>query len=110
MKFGGYITYGWGSSEDYVDDDEDCFAFSISLRRIYYPREGKFKYYFSKDYGPSFAVFGLENNLFEKSSLNIHTKEEANAFFTGFTSDYEINGGEKVFQVEELEVFQIISQ
>ena len=110
LKFGGYITYGWGSSEDYVDDDEDCFAFSISLRRIYYPREGKFKYYFSKDYGPSFAVFGLENNLFEKSSLNIHTKEEANAFFTGFTSDYEINGGEKVFQVEELEVFQIISQ
>ena len=110
LKFGGYITYGWGSSEDYVDDDEDCFSFSISLRAIYYPRERKFKYYFSKDYGPSFSVFGLENNLFEKSSLNIDIKEEANSFFIGFTSDYEINGGEKEFQVEELEVFQIISQ
>ena len=110
IKFGGYITNGWGSSEDYIDDDEDCFTFSISLRKIYYPKEGKFKYFFSRDYGPSFSVFGLEGNLFEKSSLNIHTKEDANAFFTGFTSDYEINGGEKEFQVKELEVFQIISQ
>ena len=110
LKFGGYITNGWGSSEDYVDDDEDCFAFSISLRKIYYPKEGKFKYFFGKDYGPDFALFGLENNLFEKSSLNIHTKEDANVFFTSFTSDYEINGGEKEFQVEELEVFQVLTQ
>ena len=81
----------------------------LFLLEKYYPKEGKFKYFFSKDYGPSFSVFGLEGNLFEKSSLNIHKKEDANAFFTGFTSDYEINGGEKEFKVEELEVFQIIS-
>jgi hypothetical protein len=39
--------------------------------------------------------------------LNIKTKESANSCFSGFTSDYELTGGEKEFQVKELEVFQI---
>ena len=110
MKFGGYITKEWGSTEVHVDDDENCFVFSISLRKIYYPEERKYQYFFSKDYGPCFAVFGLEDNLFKKISFDIHTKEYDNTFFSGFTSDYEINGGEKEFQVEELEVFQVLTQ
>ena len=110
MKFGGYITKEWGSTEVHVDDDENCFVFSISLRKIYYPEERKYQYFFSKDNGPCFAVFGFEDNLFKKISFDIHTKEYDNTFFSGFTSDYEINGGEKELQVEELEVFQRISQ
>ena len=35
-------------------------------------------------------------------------KDEANECFTYFEKDYEINGGEKEFQTEELEVFKII--
>ena len=108
FKFGGYINYKWTSSEKWICDDEECFVFSISLRKIYYPIEGKIKYYFNKDYGPNFSVFGIEKNLFEKSSLNIHTAKDANCFFSGFTVDYELTGGKKEFQVEELEVFRII--
>ena len=108
FKFGGYINYKWTSNEQWICDDEECFVFSISLRKIYFPIKGKIKYYFNKDYGPNFSVFGIEKNLIEKSSLNIHTAKDANCFFSGFTVDYELTGGKKEFQVEELEVFRII--
>ena len=64
--------------------------------------------FFNSGYGPNFSEFGLNNNLFEKSSLNLQLKDSANEYFTLFTSDYEINGGKKEFQAEELEVFRII--
>ena len=109
MKFGGYISYFWSSDDQWVSDDEECFVFSISLKKIYYPVKGNIKYYFYKDYGPNFSVFGIENNLFEKTSINTQTAKHANCFFSGFTTDYELNGGEKEFQVKELEIFEIIS-
>ena len=40
--------------------------------------------------------------------MNIKKKDIANKYFTYFDKDYEINGGEKEFQTEELEVFKII--
>jgi len=108
MKLGGYIDKKWDSSSEWIYDDENCFVFSLSLMKNYNPIKGKLKYYFNSRYGPNFAVFGLENNLFEKSSLNTQTKEQANCnYFSGFTSDYELTGGEIAFQVKELEVFQI---
>ena len=109
MKFGGYISYFWSSDDQWVSDDEECFVFSISLKKIYYPVKGNIKYYFYKDYGPNFSVFGIENNLFEKTSINTQTAKHANCFFSGFTTDYELSGGEKEFQVKELEIFEIIS-
>ena len=108
FKFGGYINYKWTSKEQWICDDEECFVFSVNLRKIYYPIKGKIKYYFNKDYGPNFSVFGIEKKLNEKSSLNIHIAKDANCFFSGFTVDYELTGGKKEFQVEELEVFRII--
>ena len=38
----------------------------------------------------------------------LRKKDKANKYFTYFDKDYEINGGEKEFQTEELEVFRII--
>lgn len=107
--FGGYINNKWNSNDEWIQNDEKCFLFSISLMKIYYPKKGKIKYYFNKGYGPTFSEFGLENNLFEKSALNIHTKNDSNCFFSGFIYDYEITGCQKDFQAEEIEVFQVIS-
>jgi hypothetical protein len=107
LKFGGYIDKKWDSSGGWINDDENCFIFSLSLMKIYNPIKGKMKYFFSSLFGPNFSVFGLWDNLFTKSSLNLKTKENANSYFSGFTSDYELTGGEKEFQVKELEVFQI---
>ena len=108
LKFGGYIERKWNSSDGQIDDDENCFIFSLDLHKIYNPVKGKMKYYFDKTCGPNFAEFGLKDDLFNKSSLNIEKKELANKDFTYFEKDYEINGGEPEFQAEELEVFKII--
>ena len=70
--------------------------------------KGKEKYCFDKTCGPNFAEFGLVYDLFNKTSHNISKKHDANKYFTYFEKDYEINGGEKEFQAEELEVFKII--
>ena len=108
LKFGGYIENIWKSNGGWIEDDENCFIFSLDLQKIYNPIKGKRKYYFNVSHGPNFSEFGLENYLFNKSSLNIQKKESANQYFTSFDKDYEINGGELEFQTEELEVFKII--
>ena len=107
LKFGGYIEKKWDSNSGWINDDENCFIFSIDLKKIYNPVKGEDKYYFIKTCGPNFSEFGLYN-LFKKSSLNLYTKETANKYFKYFDRDYEINGGEKEFQAEEVEVFKII--
>ena len=107
LKFGGYIDKKWDSSGGWIRDDENCFIFSLSLMKIYNSIKGKDKYQFNSTCGPNFSVFGLQYNLFNKSSLNIQTKESANSYFSGFTNDYELTEGENEFQVKELEVFQI---
>ena len=109
LKFGGYIERKWNDKDNWIKDDENCFIFSLDLRKIYNPIKGKDKYYLGKCYGPDFSEFGLFLNLFDKSSTNLLTRDSANKYFTMFNSDYEINGGEKEFQAEEIEVFQIIS-
>jgi len=107
LKFGGYIDKKWDSSSGWIKDDENCFAFSLSLMKNYNPIKNKNKYFFRSNFGPNFSIFGLRNNLFEKSSLNIRTMKDAHYRFSGFESDYELTGGEDAFQVKELEVFQI---
>jgi len=108
LKFGGYIEKEWKSNGDWIRDDENCFIFSLNLQKIYNPVKGEMKYLFDKTCGPNFVEFGLEYDLFNKSKLNILKKERANLYFTYFNSDYEINGGEREFQTEEIEVFKII--
>ena len=108
LKFGGYIEKKWDSNSGWINDDENCFIFSIVLKKIYNPIKGEDKYSFNKTCGPNFSEFGLRFDLFKKSDLNIQKKEQANKYFNYFDKDYEINGGEKGFQAEEVEVFKII--
>ena len=103
-KFGGYITYKWDSSSLWINDDEICFIFSLDLKKCYEPIKYRDKYQFIGKCGPNFTEFGLKNNLFGESSLNIHRLSEVSCF-SGFTKDYEINGGNNSFTIEDLEVF-----
>ena len=107
LKFGGYIDKKWNNNGVWIKDDENCFIFSLDFKKIYNPIKGKIEYFFGRSHGPNFSEFGLEKNLFAKSSLNIQIKEDANKYFNYFNSDYEINGGENEFQAEEIEVFKI---
>ena len=110
LKFGGYITYKYNSKKGWISDDEDCFIFSVNLMKIYNAINGNRKYLFSQSSGPIFTEFGIKDNLFAKSSLNIQTKVNANKYFHKFENDYEINGGENEFQAQEVELFKIITE
>ena len=66
--------------------------------------------YFRANHGPTFSVFGIKNNLFDSSKLNLKTKDKANERFTEFNEDYELTGGENEFQAKEIEVFKIETQ
>ena len=113
-KFGGYIDKAWSCNGGWIKNDENCFIFSIDLMKIYNPLKGMDKYYCNKSYGPNFSEFGLYNHIVGKNSfvlsVNVKEKDEANKYFSGFNSDYEINGGESKFQLDELEVYQVIFQ
>ena len=107
LKFGGYIDKKWDDNSGWICDDENCFIFSISLKKIYNPIKGERKYFFNSKHGPTFSVFGIKNNLFSKTSLNIKIKDKANERFSGFTEDYELTGGDYEFIAKEIEIFQI---
>ena len=109
-KFGGYIDKKWDSNSEWVKDDENCFVFSLNLNKIYNPVKDARKYYFRANHGPTFSVFGLKNNLFDSSKLNLKTKDKANERFTEFNEDYELTGGENEFKAKEIEVFKIETQ
>ena len=76
--------------------------------KIYNPVYGKEKYFCGGIYGPTFSGFYLYNNLFSESGNIVSNKKEANEYFSGFSSEYELNGGERNFITQELEVFQIV--
>lgn len=107
-KFGGYADKNWNKEGGWIYNDENAFVFSLDHMKIYNPVEGKEKYYFGIDYGPVFCSFWPKKDMFATSGNNVLTRDEANKNFSGFTSDYELNGGEKDFITQELEVFQII--
>ena len=108
-KFGGYAEKPWRSDCDkWVTDDENSFVFSLNHMKIYDAVSGKEKYYWGKNFGPIFYSFWPCENMFAKSGNNVLDKSEANKNYFGFTSDYELNGGELDFISQELEVFQII--
>lgn len=114
LKFGGYIDKAWSSNGGWIKNDELCFIFSVDLMKIYNPVKGMDKYYFHKNYGPNFSEFGLYNHIVGKNSfilsVNLKNKDDANKYFSGFNKDFELNGGENKFQIQELEVYQVIFQ
>ena len=87
--------------------DEKAFGFSINLKKIY--KNGKpneFAIFCNNNYGPVF-----KNNYFKifneclKSGGICGNMEESN--YIGQEKDYEFNGEEEKFDVEDIEVFQI---
>ncbi len=107
-KFGGYAEKPWNKSGGWIIDDENAFVFSLDHMKIYNAVKGSYKYYFGESYGPSFYSFWPRNDMFATSGNYVLKKDEANKYFFGFNSDYELNGGENEFVSIELEVFQIV--
>ena len=115
--FGGFTYKGWKHMfKDIKKDDpengtelkdEKAFTFSINEKKIY--KNGKINenaIYCNNKYGPVF-----KNNFFKiydeclKNGGICGKIEESN--FEGQEKEYDFNGGEEKFEVEEMEVFQI---
>ena len=115
--FGGVTTKSWKHllKDTKKDDpeygteikDEKAFGFSINLKKIY--KNGKpneFIIFCNNNYGPVFK--NIYFKIFDECLKNggiCGKMEESN--FIGQEKDYEINGDEEKFEVEDIEVFQI---
>ena len=115
--FGGFTIKNWKhyfkdikkDDPDYGTEikDEKAFGFSINKKKIYENGKPSENIIFcNKNFGPCFKNYFFK--IFDESLKNggICGKiEESN--FIGIEKQYEFNGGEEKFEVEEIEVFQI---
>lgn len=119
VKFGGFTNCNWGvpeNAEDKKNDvqgvqksDPDSFCFSLTSKKIYLHNIEKDGAIFcSNKYGPTFSdnIFAVNNKMLSKGG---YCTKKDKSFFVGQKKDYEISGGEKTFQIKELEIFEIIA-
>ena len=103
-RFGGYTSCSW--SGDGIDKkDENAFVFSLDKMKIYDNIPGEDAIGCYPKFGPIFMgcqiriyddAFSKGGTTFEKG-LNFNTEE-----------DYELNEGERIFKVKEIEVYEVI--
>ena len=108
--FGGFASKTWNSMEIGRKKDDKSFIFSINKQKIYNPKiddleRQRYHLFCSDNDGPCFYAFSI-NNLFFKNGGYCDEIEKCNYNF--FENEYEINNGEKKFQVKQLEIYEII--
>ena len=115
--FGGFSNKGWKhlfkdmrkDDPEYATEykDEKAFCFSYNLKKIYKngkPNENVI--YCNNNYGAVFSTFfKIFDDCFKKGGI-CGTIE--NCSFFGQEKNYEFNGGEEKFDIDEIELFQIL--
>ena len=105
-RFGGFTTCSWEG--DCIDKkDEEAFVFSLDKMMIYENIPGEDAIGCYPKFGPIFlgCQIRIYDNAFTKGGttyekgLNYNTEE-----------DYELTGGERNFNVSEIEVYEVIPQ
>ena len=87
--------------------DEQAFGFSLNNNKIYENgKQDESIIYCNNNYGPCFKnyFFKIFDKCFDNGGI-CGTLQQSN--FIGIEQDFEINGGEQNFDVEDIEVFQI---
>ena len=102
-KFGGFTTQTWEGNTN--KKDENAFLFSLDKLKIYDIIKERDAIICNLNYGPMFGggqiiifdKFFKEGGKTGKAHENYNTEE-----------DYELNNGNMIFQIKELEVFEIL--
>ena len=107
-RFGGYTKIGFSSEGDSKYDDF-AFLFSLDKMKIYKVKKRVKSIYCYADCGPCFGDkdnkdFQISDNYLSQNSY----VGRANGSFLNMSQDYELNQGNKEFQVDKLEIFKII--
>ena len=108
LKFGGYTEKTWevtGSAKR----DNNLFVFSLDYLKKYNCIKGKENMNPDKERGPRIGNWIIwVGQKFMANPGETCSKESALNYFEGLSKDYEINNGEKKFNINEFEAFQII--
>ena len=103
--FGGYASESWDGNA-YKKDDK-AFCFSIDLKKKYNSKKTSNSIYCSLGIGPCFgdAFFWVNNRCFSEGGV---ITEKLNTCYDNQKEEKEINNGQQKFEIEEVEVFQVI--
>ena len=103
-RFGGFTTSSW--SGDCIDKkDEDAFIFSLDKMKVYRNIPGEDAIGCYPNFGPIFlgCQIRIYDNAFTKGGT---TFEKGSNYET--EEDYELTGGDREFNVKEIEVYEVI--
>ena len=108
LRFGGFTSKTFECSTMYKGKvDDKAFIFSLDKKKIYEVEKGKKAICCYKNYGPVFYGYEYSNIYLVGNLLNVEGNVAKKGDRYNTTEDYEINGGEKKFMAEEVEVFQV---
>ena len=105
-RFGGFTTCSWAGN--CVDKkDEDAFVFSLDKMMVYenIPDEDAIGCY--PKFGPIFL--GCQIRIYDNAFTKGGTTFEKGLNYN-IQENYELNGGERIFGVKEIEVYEVIAQ
>ena len=105
-RFGGYTTCSWaGECEE--KKDSDAFVFSLDKMMIYenIPSEDAIGCY--PKFGPIFlgCQIRIYDNAFTKGGTTFEKRLNYNT-----EEDYELTEGDRIFDVKEIEVYEVITE
>ncbi len=105
-RFGGYTTCSW-SGDCIEKKDEEAFVFSLDKMKAYDNIQGEDAIGCYPKFGPIFLgcqiriyddAFTKGGTTFERG-LNFDTQE-----------DYELTGGDRLFKIKEIEVYEVVKE
>ena len=105
LIFGGFTSESWDGKGD--KKDENAFCFSLDKKKIYNWVKGKSSIFVSPETGPTFGncIFEIKDKFLEMGGLC-----SEDYFYNNQEKQCEINNGEAEFDIEELEVFNVLFQ
>ena len=103
-RFGGFTTCSW-AGDCQEKKDEDAFVFSLNKMQVYENIPSELAIGCYPNFGPIFL--GCQIRIYDNAFTNGGTTYEKGLNFNT-EEDYELTGGDKSFNVKEIEVYEVI--
>ena len=105
-RFGGYTSVSW-KGKCIEKMDKEAFVFSLDKMKIYENIPGEKAIGCYPKFGPVFL--GCQIKIYDRAFQKGGTTYEKGLNYKT-TEDFELNGGERLFKVKDIEVYEVIPQ